>query len=58
LAQAPPDALYQTELEQSIAMAPLVIEIALECIHYEGEHQGFNFKKFVEKHNEAFLELS
>jgi hypothetical protein len=31
---------------------------ALECIHYEGERKGFTFEKFVEKHNEAFLELS
>lgn len=31
---------------------------SLECIHYEGECKGFNFEKFVEKHNEAFLELS
>jgi hypothetical protein len=31
---------------------------ALERIHYEGERKGFNFEKFVEKHNEAFLELS
>jgi hypothetical protein len=32
----------------------------LECIHYEGERKGFNFNfdKFVEKHNKAFLELS
>jgi hypothetical protein len=30
----------------------------LENIQYEGERKGFNFKKFVEKHNEAFLELS
>ncbi len=117
-AQPPPDAQYQTELEQSIALAPhigpdyqrdnvrvyaiikqLVLEgpgrsyilpydrisdghaawmalighfegesfrnrnvedaySALERIHYEGERKGFNFEKFVEKHNEAFLELS
>jgi hypothetical protein len=31
---------------------------ALERIHYEGEQKGFNFEKFIEKHNEAFLELS
>jgi hypothetical protein len=30
----------------------------LESIHYKGEHKGFNSEKFVEKHNEAFLELS
>jgi hypothetical protein len=118
LAQPPQDAQYQTELEQSIAMAPLIgpdyqrdnvrvyaiikqlvlegpgrsyimpfdrisdghaawlalighfeddsyrnrnVEDAyssLERIHYEGERKGFNFEKFVEKHNEAFLELS
>ncbi len=118
LAQPPPDAQYETELEQSIAMAPLsgpdylrdnarvyaiikqlVLEgpgrsyiltfdrlsdgraawlalvghfegdsyrnrnvedayAALERIHYEGERKGFTFEKFVEKHNEAFLELS
>jgi hypothetical protein len=117
-AQPPDDAQYQTELEQSIAMAPLIgpdylrdnahvyaiikqlvlegpgrsyilvydrvsdgraawlalvnhfegdsfrnrnVEeaySALERIHYEGERKGFTFEKFVEKHNEAFLELS
>ncbi len=31
---------------------------ALESTHYEGECKGFTFEKFVEKHNEAFLELS
>jgi hypothetical protein len=31
---------------------------ALECIHYDSERKGFNFVKFMEKHNEAFLELS
>jgi hypothetical protein len=31
---------------------------ALEHICYEGEQKGFNLEKFVEKHNEAFLELS
>jgi hypothetical protein len=31
---------------------------ALEHIHYKGERKGFNFEKFVEKHNEAYLELS
>ncbi len=115
-AQAPPDAQYQMELEQSIALAPhigpdhhrdnvrvyaiikqLVLEgpgrsyilpydrisdghvawmalrghfegnsyrnrnvkdgySALGHIYYEGK--GFNFEKFMEKHNEAFLELS
>ncbi len=29
---------------------------ALERIHYEGERKGFNFEKFKEKHNEAFLD--
>jgi hypothetical protein len=118
LAQPPDDALHETELEQSVAMAPLIgpdymrdnarvyaiikqlvlegpgrsyimpfdrasdgqaawlalishfkgdsyrnrnVEdaySALERIHYEGERKGFTFEKFVEKHNEAFLELS
>lgn len=30
---------------------------ALEALHYEGERKGFTFEKFVEKHNEAYLEL-
>jgi hypothetical protein len=30
----------------------------LENIHYEGEQKGFTFEKFVEKHNECYLELS
>jgi len=29
----------------------------LEALHYEGERRGFTFEKFVEKHNEAYLEL-
>ena len=29
----------------------------LESLHYEGERRGFTFEKFVEKHNEAYLEL-
>lgn len=29
----------------------------LEGLHYEGERRGFTFEKFVEKHNEAYLEL-
>jgi hypothetical protein len=29
----------------------------LESLHYEGERRGFTFEKFVEKHNEACLEL-
>jgi hypothetical protein len=118
LPQAPPDAIYQTELEETVALAPLIgpdyqcdnvqvyciikqlvlegprhsyimphhrasdsraawlalmahfegdsycnhnIEDAyaiLEHIHYEGECKGFNFEKFVEKHNGAFLELA
>jgi hypothetical protein len=118
VAQLPDDTIYQMELEQSIAMAPLlgpdylrdnarvyaivkqlVLEgpgrsyimtfdsvidgraawlaltshfegdsyrnrnveeayASLEWIHYEGERKGFNFEKFIEKHNEAFLELS
>jgi hypothetical protein len=30
----------------------------LETIHYEGEHKGFTFEKFAEKHNKWYLELS
>ena len=30
----------------------------LENIHYEGERKSFTFEKFVEKHNECFLELA
>jgi hypothetical protein len=30
---------------------------ALEALHYEGERNGFTVEKFVEKHNEAYLEL-
>jgi hypothetical protein len=29
----------------------------LQTIHYNGEKRGFTFEKFVQKHNEAFLEL-
>jgi hypothetical protein len=29
----------------------------LENIHYEGERKGFTFEKFVERHNECYLEL-
>jgi hypothetical protein len=29
----------------------------LHVIHYDGERKGFNFEKYVEKHNECFLEL-
>ncbi len=29
----------------------------LQAIHYTGEKRGFTFEKFVQKHNEAFLEL-
>jgi len=29
----------------------------LDALHYEGERKGFTFEKFVEKHNEAYLEL-
>jgi len=31
--------------------------VTLEALHYEGERRGFTFEKFVEKHNEAYLEL-
>jgi hypothetical protein len=118
LATAPPNAQYQTEQEQSIALVPLSgpdyqwdniqvygiikqlglegpgrsyimpfdkasdgraawqalmghfevdsyrnrnVEEAgsvLENIHYKEEWKGFNFEKFIEKHNDAFLELS
>jgi hypothetical protein len=30
----------------------------LDHLHYEGERKGFTFEKFVEKHNECYLELS
>jgi uncharacterized membrane protein YgcG len=30
----------------------------LEHIHYDGEKKGFTFEKFVEKHNECYLELA
>jgi len=29
----------------------------LDSIFYEGEKKGFNFEKFIEKHNECYLEL-
>jgi hypothetical protein len=30
----------------------------LDHLHYEGERKGFTFEKFIEKHNECYLELS
>lgn len=44
------DSYRNRNVEEAYAM--------LENIHYEGERKGFNFEKFIEKHNEAFLELS
>jgi uncharacterized protein YxeA len=29
----------------------------LQILHYNGEKKGFTFETFVEKHNEAYLEL-
>ena len=38
--------------------AKLEAYATLENIHYEGKRKGFTFEKFVEKHNECYLELS
>jgi hypothetical protein len=38
--------------------AKLEVYTILDTIHYEGEKKGFTFEKFVEKHNECYLELA
>jgi hypothetical protein len=38
--------------------AKLEVYATLDAIHYDGEKKSFTFEKFVEKHNESYLEPS